>query len=309
MSTEWNRPRMQRHELGPIMHDLGHDVYDDMEQRLPHDPIQPAPVDMPTLLSFANICVVRATDAVSRLPVEKVQELDRLITEKHRSPHDTQELTYYNNVREVLYEGMATGVVSPLELYQTIKIAETQQADGRYDMGSLSIDPQDAATRIQTEGFQVMLDQLARGYNGSMGSAASDMAGLINLNILSNFDAILPPETVNNHLRSFKSVMILGIENAFKIEAGQVTGFSDLFLHALKERKSVERNSGKFLAASGGCPVRHAEFPVLGEYARRHFAAVGDPEEGPRNQGESLITRASRFVSAALLRSTEGVQS
>lgn len=292
MSAAWSRPRLQRQELGPMLHDLGHVLYDQAEEAILRDGIQPEPVDLETLVKFGSECVdtvLKIAEYTTHQAIVKTQALlddTSHIEDVDEGLSQLIRVTHLSGARDVLNEGLMSGVVIPLQLYRTMRLAE----DGAGEHTAISA--VDAADRITSPSFQTMLHQLAVGNNGSLGVGAASATYLGS-----------PRES--GSLRVFRE---MGPQQAiFEFDdVGKAEAFTTTFLAIKKEIRRRETQGASLSWQTGGCPVRHTDFPVLGEHAQNYFDAIG--QDGPRNQGESLITRASRFVSAALLKSTEGAQ-
>lgn len=304
MSTEgWSRPRLQRRDLGPMIHDIGYQIYDAAEVMVEQEGISPRPTNTVELVTFAGRSVDFVLRALTEGDISKQAEpIDRLIDRFHNSRKTktgaNDSLTHGNSFDNVMREGLRTGVIAPLQLFRTVKIVEEYVQGGRKSLTrSLAIDADEAGERIASDEFQTMLHQLGMMTNGALGVASTETAHL-------------KGEGDPSVLLSFAAIDHFGIVDSFDLdEASVVTGFNEAFLRTQKARKSQLRNTGTRLGDTGGCPVRHAEFPTLGEYATPYFQALDTPDAQPRNQGESLISRGARFVCAALVKSAEGAQS
>lgn len=295
----FNRPLLQRRELGPMLHDLGHRIYDEAEVHVVEYGIGPTPSDLGRLALFAEAALSITGGIVQAVQGDRANApVDALIKENHYEL--AQHLTHSGSLAGVLQEGIGSGVISPLQLYRTVKLFEMQYANLQHDLPTLhrpEIDAREAIERIESPEFQHMLHVLARGHNGSLGTSA---------NTARSFRSDFFGSEHNPH--TFKGLVDFGLLSSFVVnKAGQVTGLTDKFLGYQKAQKHYERNtfSGNGLSDSGGCPVRYAEFPVVGDHAQDYLRGIGVESGQPRYQGESLITRASRFVVVALRTSLE----
>lgn len=289
----WSRARMQRRELGPVLHDLGHQIYDLAEERLPGDTLLlKPPVDGVSLSEFAadSVSYIKkiGLELSDELQPSSYNGLKKVVAANNPAPKEHigvlgTRTTFFPDASEVLKEALVSGVIIPLQLYRTIKLAECDYASGLEVPPSirrkLNVTPDDLLEQLCSERFDTMLHQLALGTNGSVGSAA------VSSYELRQVGTTALPTVILGH----------GLVASFEYEAGFVSGFSQSFLDHNKDYKyKVE------YIESGGCPVRHATFPALGEIATQHFADLGTPDAQPRNQGQSLITRANLFLVAAL---------
>lgn len=290
----WGRPRLQRQELGPMLHDLGHTVYDLAEVKAQETSLLYRPVDYEDLAIFAGRCIDMTMDAIEILEQDATHKsVEDFLDDSRSIPRaDGSEykdiLTYGGSLRPVLKEGIDSGIVSPLQLYKVINDCENVMIQGELRPGSLDVEVM--TERIGSPIFQAMLHQLAIGHNGSLGDAAS------NPNKLSPSS----PELFHSFDQYGSALKAFAYDND-----GRVIGYKPDFLAFQKQAKHKERKQGGAygLSQSGGCPVRHANFPALGPRAQAYFEALGRPDAQPQKQGESLITRASRFVCTALLKS------
>lgn len=296
---KWSRPKMQRQELGPMLHDLGHVILDTAERRIMDEVVfLHQPDDSPGLEKFAETCIgfVAGVVAENEIRDGKHQIIDDLIQSNNRkhSVDDSnllRSLTHYDDLSTVLREGIESGIVSPLQLYRVVKLVEGDPMTPKIDVSA-----EEAAERIVSDSFQTMLHQQAASSNGALGAA-------------SNKPYTLREEPRDVNFVTFNTISHKDIRENFAFdENGVVIGFSRAYLDYKKQYDAAKRKANESLTGSGGCPVRHTNFPALGEQAKAYFEVIGTPDGQPRNQGESLVARASRFVSAALLMSVEGAQ-
>lgn len=311
MITEWSRARLQRQELGPIVHDLGHEIYDKAEARIEAGAPLTCPTDLPSLATFASSCL-RAVEAVktmgdlrdSRFRYETAKSVITsnrgYSTDLEGNPFD-YEITHYEGLYNVMNEGLTSGVVVPLQLYRLIKLRDhpssvrqhSKPPDVRATKEDLQVDAQDVIDQLSSDYFQRMLHQLAVGNNGSLGRASTAISNLSSPDV--------------SQARVFNVVGLVGLPKSFEYDKdGSVIGWSKVCLDEIKALKVAARSSKRSLEKeSGGCPVRHTTFPVLGEIASRHFEEIGTPDGQPRNQGESLISRGTRYVRTILAATIE----
>lgn len=296
----WNRARIQRQELGPMMHDLGHTVFNASELRMANGELTPPrPVDSPSLAEFAGVCVEFVVGAAAEAEIRdgKHQILDDFIqsnAHRHSVGRDNmlRSLTHYEDLQSVLREGIESGIVSPLQLYRVVKLAEGDPRSFKLD-----IDAEEAAERIVSDEFQTMLHQLASSSNGALGAT-------------SNKPYTLREEPRGGDFDMFNTFSRNNVQSNFAFDTNKtVTGFSRGYLDYKKKYDAAKRKADETLAGSGGCPVRHATYAKLGGIAQQYFEQLGTPDARPRFEGESLVARSSRFVSVALLKSLEGAQS
>lgn len=307
MSADWSRPRMQRQELGPVLHDVGHTIYSAAEDLLLADTNEyglelTPPTNLKELAAFGGVLMEAvdycATDVVAEVPSDLMDDFisaQSQITVMSGGKALPRELTFSYRFRGALDEGLESGVVAPLQLYRTLKLAE----DGRilHLAGAeeppefeLEFEASDIARRITTVEFQTMLHQLAMGPNGSLGTSANRLR-----------------ELRAEDRTTFAVVAKYGWERSFVLdEQRNITGLTPNLLAYIRREQTANRAAHSSRADSGGCPVRHATYKKLGDTAQQYFEQLGTPDARPRFEGESLITRASRFVSSTLLRSIEG---
>lgn len=296
---QWSRPLLQRRELGPMMHDLGHTILDIAQEHVLAEGISLRPTNPEKLAQFGSACIgllrsihlKEATSGEARRDSSHAAIQDLISSNRRTVPikdtTEVQNLTYYDGLYKVVDEGLSSGVVSPLQLYRTVKIVESDRRPRPF-RGNPQIRAGEAAKRIMSDGFQTMLHQLATNPNTVLGGPSASAEYL----------RTSSPEI------GFGTVREYGLDQTFlRNRRGKVVGFTPEYLAFQKEKKQELRQRG----LSGGCPVRHADFPVLGERAKAYFEDLGRPDGQPQNQGESLITRASRFVCTALYFSTKGV--
>ncbi len=291
----WSRPALQRRELGPVLHDIAHKVSDGVESDI-------------------------TDEAVCLEPVKDVNDLAENLGVLHNNLHDrtkphvgafirllTLTVVRAQSAGEILtipapaalHEGVASGVLTPFKLLQSIVSYEeytgTDPFDTSHFQGVFRDDWHQAsslqlvrsvnvstlyswADRIVTPNFQTMLHQMAYGYNGSLGSQSSQ------------------PYELHKPLRSLEDP-----EGAFIYKDGTVTGFSVEFL----ARQRIElRDDESSQLKSGGCPVRHSTFKRIGEAAALYLDS--ETEDGrPIKEGQSAITRGSHLLSFALRQMAE----
>lgn len=300
MSTEWSRARLQRRDLGPMIHDIGYEIYDNAESMMLEQGVGAPPTNTAELVAFADRQLVFVHAALKQVTnSRRAARIDTFIQRNHNrsrmSSGALQSLTHVGTFKGVMTEGLTTGIVAPLQLFRTVEIVERAQ-DGDRDMGlPIAIDAAKAAGRIASNEFQTMLHQLGRMTNGALGSTSTSTRSL----------GVEPDMTGMGTFGIFKKH---GLMDSFTLqEGGVVAGLSPDLLNYARLRKSHLRQSGERLSETSGCPVRYAEFPVLGPSAEYYFENFGGPDAQPRFQGESLISRGSRFVCAALRVSIEGV--
>lgn len=294
MSAEgWSRPKMQRQELGPILHDFGHQVYDQAEASL-LDEIAREQTPEPTSFHDLAHLVDMTTGHFRKAQHDLVDaNLDSAVREVNFSSGDLNKPVLTIGLESTLEEGFVSGVLMPLQLYRLIRIKETCSAE-KLDQGVyVDLPPVDTAeliARLSEGNFQQMLQQLAIGKNGSLGGTSTKLHTLVS-----------PDPRDGSTI-----LMDIGYRHLFTIdEDGKVSGFTDRVLEEQKQAKTFSRKQHLKAEESGGCPVRHASFPVVGEVATKYLVRAGQEDGQPRNQGESLVLRGNRFL-ITLLQATMG---
>lgn len=305
---QWSRPRLQRQELGPVLHDIGHTIYDAAEDMLLADDNEygftlTAPHNLNQLATFGetlagavNICT---TDILKTVPSHLMDEFignqKQLVVINDTGMRGFRELVFSYDFRGALDEGLDSGVVSPLQLYRTVKLFEDRrilELPGEPNF-TIEFEPTDVLQRIASTEFQTMLHQLATGTNGSLGTASNRAR-----------------EIRDENRTTFALISKYGWGKSFMTdETGTVVGFTPDFLAHVRHNKTTDRVTWSARSDSGGCPVRHATYKKLGDTAQEYFDVLGTPDARPRAEGESLITRASRFVTTTLLKSIERSES
>ena len=306
LSADWSRPQTQRQELGPMLHNLGFVVYDQVEAMVTAPDFDfPVETDAQLghfLLKLSHVVtrVQRAVAHDTKGPHHEV--IDYMRQNAEMTTDDDRHLWALVTTMPdlVMEEGFVSGVIAPtqfgyyldrLEQSRAVSDTETAIADTRpVPVDSLTepvpVDGLALAERIDSPEFRTMLHQLAHAPNGFLGSKSAEVA---------MFYGSLKPNFV-----CFQTFAEPGEEEfAFVFdEKGRVVAFSDEFL-AFKKRQLNAYNLEQDFP-SGGCPVRHAEFKVVGEAATKYLKLAGREDGRPVETGESLIDRGARLVSAAL---------
>lgn len=298
MSSEWNRPRLQRQEIGPMLHDFGHQVYDRAEVSVLDEIAReqtPAPTSFDDLARLVDMTTGHLRTAQHSL---LDANLDSAVREVNFTSGDLNKPVLTIGLESTLEEGFVSGVLMPLQLYRLMRIKETCPADmidlGRY-VDLPAVDAAELIDRLSQDNFQQMLQQLAIGKNGSLGSTSTKLHALVSPNLGDGPNFLMEV--------GYRRLFILS-------DDGKVSGFTSAVLEEQKQAKAFSRKHHIRSEESGGCPVRHASFPVVGEVATKYLVGVGREDGQPHNQGESLVLRGNRFLYTLLqatLEQTEAV--
>lgn len=294
MSTKWSRPALQRQEVGPMLHDFGHEIYDRAEATALTEVgtnylKQPGDFNGLAMFAHQSSAIIRSflDDESITGPICKAM---RPLAEPV-GPHNNRLFTI--RFEEALMEGMLSGVVTPLQLYKEIFMKENRDANSPSDFSKVSVDIEELVGRLSTPEFEAMLHQLAIGANNSLGPSSTRTQDVASAAAGASLDPFV-------YLRN----------SIFECDDdGRVTGFTGRLLARQKLDKQQERKRRNIGGESGGCPVRHARFTVIGGVATNYLWSVGDYDGLPRNQGESLISRGNRFVRTILAATIEADES
>lgn len=285
-----------------MLHDYGLTVYDQVETMLTEPAFEPPKVTNHTELHYFLKQMI-GTLRILNQPYEPNSDNPRstvanyaMRNNLHLGDYSVVGLTTINPLA-VIDEGLTSGVVAPVNFALHLQNLETiprmldadQYANHTFLLSEVvQIDAKDMADRIDSPGFRKMLHQLAHAPNGFLGRMSADTDR--------------PDSGYSNpRFSCFSTFLYLngqGLSPFVLDETRRVTGFSDAFL-AFKNDSLHEYNK-KNVASSGGCPVRHAEYKVIGEAATEYFKQLGREDGHLVEAGESLIDRGARLASTAL---------
>lgn len=299
-----SRPWYQRNELGPIIAAIGGEVYDRLEEACLNDNFdfyhvslfpsvadkysEDGQVSWVRLGAIADEWVV-AFDKITDEFVNEQPGVASAVDAFTQSRPATNGLTFRRSLTGILHEGLATGLIMPLQLYGAINQAENDDFILREDLGLPNkrlIDVADLQSRIITPNFVDMLHQLAYAQEGALGLNSSEPRGLMTSNVPVCFKDLS--------------------KKTFEYdEDGKVTGFSDEFLDRYHStifdvNARVRRGQEQWKKESGGCPVRHASYIKLGSVATEVLKSPNLAEQLVTIEGQSLIERAAISTSRLL---------
>lgn len=302
LPDDWSRPQLQRQELGPMLYDYGLAVYDQVEAVLTEPYFKPPKVTNHTQVHYF---LKKMTDTLRVMDEPDVLDPDnprRMITDfvGENSQHMRNDrlvglTTLHPSV--IIDEGLMSGVVTPvnfalhlhnLETTRHVRDVERYANQAYVPPEVLRIDANDMADRIDSPEFRMMLRQLAHAPNGFLGRMSTDTDSSDSGYIHPRFSCFV---TFSYRYGPEVSPFVFD-------QAGRVIGFGDDFL-AFKKDRLHEYNKVHF-AGSGGCPVRHTDFKIIGEAATKYFKQLGHEDGRPVETGESLIDRGARLASTAL---------
>lgn len=308
-----SRPWVQRNELGPLVHQLGHEIYDQAEVELLNQ-VETGNLVQPANYSQLTGLVMQSLGVVSDFtPYDDT--LDNLLTEYRAMEKPKSgtvgQLTYYASPLEVLNEGLITGIVAPLMLYRaatvSAEVVATQVRWTRcqaYERTEVDFDAERAANTLVSPRFQKMLHFLALGANGSLGRPSTSVRDLgYTPDDMTPLLINLPDDKVHcfSDLLATKFAEVVEMvdevrhEQFIYDEQGEFVDFTPQFKEGFLLRQRAEKAGW-----SGGCPVRHETFRSTGPLAAEYFKDQGQADGLPAKQGESLITRGSRFIATIL---------
>lgn len=316
-----SRPWVQRNELGPLVHQLGHEIYDQAEVEILGE-VDAGRLKAPTHYGQLESLVGRLADTLYGLTPNDETLESMLYTYnpiiKNNDLATGSRLTHYFSPVQILDEGLRTGIVAPLLLYRAATIPPERIADifasimhQQYRGTELPFDVERAVVNLKSPYFQKMLHFLALGANGSLGRASSAVDDLIYFSEDLGPLKIYPPDSRGSRFGATWATKFAAVvegvaqqrrEQFIYDKQGNPVDFTPNF-----KREFMEEQQSIKSGWSGGCPVRHETYKITGPLAAEYFKAQGQAEGLPARQGESLITRGNRFI-ATILAATVAVE-
>ncbi len=311
-ATEHNsRAWHQRRELGPMLHELGHEYFDSFEARIlagdyPKLPVYNGEIVPGTSSDWCfvgEIALNMVGLVISEIDENSVTEEQR--NELHRRYVNTmcrdssgKRLTFFPSYEGVMREGLATGIVMPLQLYRAIQWVETpEQAQLSYSRNvgkdnEKQADISQMVSRLRQQEFVDLLHELAFAVNNTLGPASSQGDAIMNNRLPDCFTHIT---TLLDIFECDEEGHVIRLNQARSATyRGDVKGANrsskvkDSFGHVDWEK------------STGGCPLRHESFEKIGPVATQFFHERGTPNDLPTYSGQSLISRGAELVANVL---------
>ncbi len=290
------RPALQRTELGPVVHALGHQIADLAE---------------PELLEMASdggvvLYTASYRDFSRELGGPILNVLDGIIENNFSSPDlwrinrlpvrlgmgaRRRDLTYARRTSLSLIEGTGSGVVMPIKLYGSLIAHDIMLSEGPAKCSSVRrvehrleqhhVDPDHFITTLSSPAVDTILRTMAHAPNGMYGPNSTNVHTV-------GLPRFLNPAASGRFAEGFHQTSISIFDHAL----GEEPRLSQDFLAKKKQLLTRARRD----VPSGGCPVRHDTFTDIGPAALALFDELDiDPASLPR---ESLISRYRRLVVA-----------
>lgn len=301
----WSRPRLQRTELGPMLHHFGHLVYDNLETAIgdgltdkceyPNDLLELQEI----VRALGSHSMVVTEGLIKQEPHTAIRDFTQYVVQA--SKQGVRRVVTIN-IEDSIQEGVVGGVSVPFQLYRSIL---TDRAEKSIDVSRMmtagarsiavsrvvaaSVDAGEILGYFSDSRFLGMLEDLANAPNGFLGPASAG--------------ALL----TGAELRCFRDPTRLATEEIFATNSeGRIVGFSDEFNNFRMERlriyNSIWRESNH---ESSGCPIRHHSFPVVGEHAQAYIDALTQQLGTLPERNETLVARGCRLAHMAVARVCE----
>lgn len=185
-------------------------------------------------------------------------------------------VTHYTSFGDILEEGMKSGVVMPLKLFNIVTLYDPDRMLKRDRFGERLVDV------LRAEWFDVMLHKLARGPNNSLQAWSTDC----------HFNSHAVGGTPAGR---FASYMVQTDEGCYDFSKS----YDQMIAHSLSGVRANDKAGEQEVSrsASGGCPVRHATFKKVGQFAAKAFEAEGIDATKLNNPSRvSSISQCRQFV-------------
>lgn len=202
-----------------------------------------------------------------------------------------ERFTHYNSARDIITEGVMSGVVMPFKLFLLTEAHKHSQ----HEITREERFTQNLFAALNARWFEEMLHMLGQGTNGILG----DWSVTVDFNIAAPEVKRLLPEI---EVRSM----------------GSEYGFSEHFSERIKKRLADARAhdlgnvepSMPIITESGGCPVRHRRFVKISDSAKNALLQVGiDPAslQDPTRLSSFSVSKNFAKVRAAQALTSAGV--
>lgn len=274
------RSQLQRRELGPILHALSNEVYDVFLAGEPEAKIEVPDMVTPSELRISIKALQEMLSGIIRLQEtsrgEAWADFEEWLELQKGVVGLGQSLTHYDTARSVMYEGISSGLLFPVNLClaaadQRLLYTPDNRLPARFIIDTLRRpDFIDANRRI------------AHSANGFVGS------------IVSVSNVIDPGEN------QYPASMVNAITFSDEDDTYRLTEEKERA--RLIKLRTANTSPNDWSLQTGGCPVRHEGFPVLGEFATAFLAKHG--YEQPAADGVSLIERGMQVTATVLERAT-----
>ena len=292
-----NRPDMQRQEIGPFVASWGDSMYQDFEARVGDESggvdIQVGPtVGMTDLDDFAYRCNSLLVDIVD-FEVHSTQRgtvIDEMYKNWHQKVCQNQGFrpTYMNGPRAMMREGMVTGVVLPINLAFLMSVERVADIDFRRSseedltvLHELEFRVPDIVTLLRRPDFRDLLIESAFAPNGYYQKSSAKV----------NKDAL-----AELAYRRLYDKSAFRADGTVKADSVGTLRRRDAVKRANKRSDVYPRDQG---IRTGGCPVRHTEFPVIGgQIASKVLSLEGFVD--PNELSQSLIATGIQTTAKVL---------
>lgn len=250
------RPVIQRRELGPIVHSWGTLILEEMAT------MNLADSERYTRLSFTTDFdqIIDASREAARKAVWRVvderSEAENELTDELYSAGGTGALTHALQATQLLHEGIASGILIPANLFAIVHRRANREATvERYTEALRNPDFRDCMVRA---------GHAANGFWGSLSSGRY-------INFMGHHKSHLDEEALRGGIYALSPTTIAGMRAGLQK------------VNNLKDPEFLRRRQ------SGGCPVRHQDFPerTIGDFARDYLTRHDMPM--PPAEGPSLI--------------------
>jgi hypothetical protein len=276
------RPAYQRYELGPLLSVITERVFESVTEKetfgVPRGEVQGS------LRILTHWLAGVAVNLVDDWYFNSGDDADLLLRAGARQliAENYPGYTYFSNFKEVLSEGLRSGLIVPVKLYGQLAKA------GAIDVSlHAQFRPNHFTDTLRTHWFDKMLHELAVLPNGALGSWSTDGS-------VPDGGSVVP------HFEFVKQ------DNGW--------GFSENTREIFKERMREVNTSGRLFdqraagrkTYSGGCPVRHDGYKKIGSEAMRIFVEAGyDPQGLAAENRISIISLCREFVADYVERGVE----
>ncbi len=281
-----SRAFLQRTELGPVVHAIAHALAPAIEKASIDKAavlLGDTPFSHDIRLNYAFLrvgrCMGEATGLVlgqTIFPDSAQQIIDayRPINPEEDKPKDADpnDLTFHAMMKDVVLEGALSGVAMPLHVYRKLTLHRAGLISGGDEairakaLAQAPFVVDEVVRDMRSTWFNDILQQLAYAPNGFYGAASSS------------------PGVTN-------SPDVLSVHTVFE-ETDE--GFLQLSQGFVRVKKSALRKETHDGRESGGCPVRHGGYKLIGPLATMALQEMGiDPSLLPV---ETAISRYRRLV-------------
>lgn len=288
---------MQRRELGPMFHEFSHLVYDRTETLLLQEEMPPVGKisELEEFTKGVNNSVTQVSqELLDEQPVH--HQIVEYMGEKRSLPY--RDIGYHFKLTtiaetNVMKEALRSGVFIPIKMALLTDMVEHSAEEAFvadqvlhkvHAVDEVFSDPSRIVEIMRRPEFSHMVHALAHAPNGFLGGS-SVTSQLYDIGYFRFLTAAPVDYDVRSHFVFDADKRVVDWSPEFYDEKSDD-------LHKYNQSHKAE--------ASGGCPVRHADFSVIGEAATRYLHDLGNADGQVSVKGESMIDRSLRMMSTLL---------